>query len=320
MLILGEFGHAGVDIFFVISGFVIAFTSRGRFLAWSGVPHFMLRRLARLAPPYWLSILLTLSVLYLQAVAGSGPHRAGAGFSLLAAKAPVVVADLFYLQDLLRLDPINVVYWTLCIEVQFYLVYAMGTAFWHQRRAAKEIHVLPATVLLLLSWLVSLLLACSGEMKAMPGTFLPYWHEFALGILACRLFGGSHRGTQGGKVAAVVLAIGLAGVLFEKSTGLLVALLTFGLISFCGKKGWLYTALDLRPLQFLGRISYSAYLVHVPVGFIFLGLKNHFFRDSLVVDFAAFLCAVFCTLLLAEIFYQVAERPAMRLSQRFRPS
>ena len=318
MMDLGEYGHWGVDIFFVVSGFVIAFTTLGRPLGWNGVSSFMLRRLTRLAPPYWVSILLMLGVLCLQAIFGAKPHRLGAAWSLLATQAPLVGAHLFYLQDLLGLTNLNAVYWTLCIEVQFYLVFVVGLVLWRQTKRKYTKLLVPATVLLGSSWLVSVLLWL-GDWKGVPRNFLPYWHEFALGILACQLVGGTGPTRWGRIVPAVLLTFGTLAAVVSNRSGLLVAFATFGVIWFLGMRGRLQTALDISILQFLGRISYSLYLVHVPIGTVFLGLKTRLSaHDDAWLDFGLFFLAVGCSLAAAAIFYRYVEYPATLLSRRFK--
>ena len=319
MLVLGDYGHYGVDIFFVVSGFVIAFTTQERPLTWHGVPNFMLRRLTRLAPPYWASILLVLAVLCLQAVLGSSPHRLESALSLLAAKAPAVVVHLFYLQDLLGLANLNAVYWTLCIEVQFYLAFALGVVVWRQEGRKKHLFFLPGTVILFLSWLVSVLLWLRGW-KGIPGTFLPFWHEFALGILACRLVGGRPRASWEEAVTVGMLGLGIAAGVMLHRPGLLVALLTFGVIWFFGGQRRLQTALNWPSLQFLGRISYSLYLVHIPFGTVFLGIKTRLVvHDNVAADCVLFFLAVACSLGGAVVFYRIVEVSATALSQQFKP-
>jgi peptidoglycan/LPS O-acetylase OafA/YrhL len=55
---LMRYGGCGVDVFFVLSGFVIAFTVRDAAINFRYFGNFMLRRSVRLEPPYWVTILL----------------------------------------------------------------------------------------------------------------------------------------------------------------------------------------------------------------------------------------------------------------------
>ena len=106
-------GFVGVEIFFVISGFVIALSvSKGAPTpAYFG--RFVLRRSIRLDPPYWTAILLELLLLHLTL-------RLFAGHPVTLPSTAQLVSHVFYLQDLLGYGNIVPIFWTLCYEIQFY--------------------------------------------------------------------------------------------------------------------------------------------------------------------------------------------------------
>src|SRR5262245_56640644 len=105
-------GYLGVGIFFVLSGFVITSLLSSRRMSPLFLGQFALRRMVRLDIPYWINIILVLTLIPLAARFGAPRQSIGLG---------QVVAHLFYLQDLLGYPAISTVYWTLCYEVQFYL-------------------------------------------------------------------------------------------------------------------------------------------------------------------------------------------------------
>ncbi|MBA3904317.1 MAG: hypothetical protein C0522_11715 [Rhodocyclaceae bacterium] len=102
----------------MISGFVIAMASRAT-LSFRQAPFFFARRMVRLIPPYWVAVAIAFAVLALQAGVSGKVH---------VPSAVTVLANLVYVQDVLGYDSVNVVFWTLCIEVQFYLAFAMAVA------------------------------------------------------------------------------------------------------------------------------------------------------------------------------------------------
>jgi peptidoglycan/LPS O-acetylase OafA/YrhL len=111
-------GDLGVEVFFVVSGFVLAHSMAETDVDLRYVGRFLLRRSVRLDPPYWASMVLVVALGLLsnrfvpgKAFAPPGPGR--------------VLAHVLYLQDLLGVPPLNSIYWTLCIEVQFYLAFAL---------------------------------------------------------------------------------------------------------------------------------------------------------------------------------------------------
>ena len=110
-------GHLGVAIFFVLSGLVIAGSGRHCGDSRRDADRFLLRRLVRLCPPYYFSLIVVVAFMWLKArQTGAATALPGAGDFVL---------HLLYLQDLAGVTPLNTIYWTLCIELQFYLVFVL---------------------------------------------------------------------------------------------------------------------------------------------------------------------------------------------------
>ena len=110
-----EHGDLGVQIFFVLSGFVISYSVHRAWVTPGFIGKFALRRSLRLDPPYWALIFVN----YLIARYKRGPVAAGRDLS----EWQVVLANCFYLDNLLEYPSIVKVGWTLCFEIQFYLTY-----------------------------------------------------------------------------------------------------------------------------------------------------------------------------------------------------
>ncbi|MFC4056491.1 acyltransferase family protein [Actinomadura syzygii] len=109
---VAHFGYLGVQLVFMVSGFVILMSAWGR-----GAGDFAVARVVRLYPAYWVSVLLSLT-LYL--VCGSAvPYGNGAD--------PVrrVLPNLTMLQDGMHIAPLEVVYWALWVELHFYVLIAI---------------------------------------------------------------------------------------------------------------------------------------------------------------------------------------------------
>lgn len=109
-----RWGQFGVQLFFMISGFVILVSARNS----PSAKHFAITRFSRLYPPYWIALALSSFL-----VLGLGVH---------AAIAPVTwktaVINITMLQRWLNEPSIDSVYWTLGVELQFYVV--MGFLIW----------------------------------------------------------------------------------------------------------------------------------------------------------------------------------------------
>ena len=103
-------GHLGVEIFFVLSGFVIASVIGDNTITAGYFGRFVVRRCLRLDIPYWTNIAL-----------GMGLGAIVLNFGAPASAIEQIGAHLLYLQGILGFKQINDVYWTLCLEIQFYL-------------------------------------------------------------------------------------------------------------------------------------------------------------------------------------------------------
>jgi peptidoglycan/LPS O-acetylase OafA/YrhL len=306
MIDFAEFGHVGYDVFFVLSGFVIAYVLDRTVLTPGSAVSFWLRRALRLDPPYWISIFLM--VLFL------GLRSAVSLESVSFPTWPQLVAHVFYLQQLLGFENINVVYWTLCLEVQFYIVAVLllglvGVCAGRQSEAGRR----TALFVFLATWMVSL--AVYLELIPgipLPGTFLPYWHEFSLGTIAYWVVARRCHPAW----LAFLLAAGGAMLIAASSPRMhvLAAWTTSLIILLFAVRGRLYTGLTRPALQYLGKISYSLYLVHVPVGLSLLALRARVFPTSDTVSFVFFGTAVACSVGFAHLFWRFVEQPAVRLS------
>lgn len=108
---LTVYGRLGVQVFFVISGFVIAMSSEGR--SWS---EFLWARFLRLYPAYWLAVIATALVLW----GTAAPHAPGFGQTLV---------NLTMFQSFLGVENVDGVYHTLALEMRFYLMVAALMVF-----------------------------------------------------------------------------------------------------------------------------------------------------------------------------------------------
>lgn len=113
-------GAVGVAMFFIVSGFIMIHSTRGRFGQPGAVAVFLQKRVIRIVPIYWVATLVALAGL----VFGSGR---GAGCSL-ADPAYVVASFLFipYPRCDGELQPLLTQGWTLNYEAFFYLAFALS--------------------------------------------------------------------------------------------------------------------------------------------------------------------------------------------------
>ena len=305
LLLFLRSGGLGVDIFFVLSGFVIAHTVRQRWITSSLIGRFVLRRSLRLDPPYWIVMALFL-----------------AGYCLAVGVRPVyqywgwqaLLANMFYVHDLLGIHPRGAsepfpvlgVAWTLCLEVQFYLAFVCLAAL-SQRIARWR----PYCAGLLFGPLA--LFSVFRWYFRNDWHFFGLWHMFFMGVC---LHWALNKSRWKPWFWICVCLLGLLAVYKRNPEGA-TAVATLCLIYIAAMRKRLHCGLNFRWLQYLGRISYSLYLVHLPFGtFVvsYLSARFHSHRAVSLVIASGF----FATLLAAHLINVLIELPAIRLSRRIK--
>ena len=301
-----EAGYLGVPVFFALSGFVIAHSIGSAHVTGRYVARFALRRVIRLDLPYWASMAVALA--YAAAKARLRPD-ADTGHVFTAGD---VVAHMLYLQDFLQIPNINWVYWTLCFEIQFYLLFC--ALLWLAQRFRREVTDLrPQHLLFAGAAVVSLVWPLVPALQV-PGLALVKWYGFLVGAFACWALRGTIR-TRWFMLYAVLLS-GIFGLTRDPFVaGCFVA--GVGLL-LVGRAGGLGTWLNQPWLQFLGRISYSLYLLHIPVTGALYFVMRRWLGHSTQGDALVMLVAVGANCLVAWVFWRLVERPSTALARRVR--
>jgi peptidoglycan/LPS O-acetylase OafA/YrhL len=310
--IIFEYGNLGVPIFFVLSGFVMAVTTNKKIMGASQSAKFMLRRFMRLSPPYYFGIIVTLILLYVKA------RFIEPTLSFPDMKA--IVAHVFYLQGFLGINQINVVYWTLCYEIQFYLVFSV-VIYWASRfkqDSPSNFFMLVFTTMPGLLWLG--LVSESNPLQFYVShhlIFINYWYAFSAGAIVGWSTTRQHIVNFEKYLMIFYIATIAIGYIkwdaFAVTAGLTAMVLHLALY-----KNKMNTWLNFKPLQTLGVISYSLYLIHNNVLGIVARLVRKFLAIGIVTDvIVAMLCILAC-LMFAFLMYFYIEKPVIKLSQKIK--
>ena len=249
--VAGEFpplyGPFGVDLFFVISGFVMVYSSE-RLFGQPGAPtRFFVRRLARIVPLYWAATAILV------------------WFVVPYASTKAVLGSLFFTPRIPSEAPLLFVGWTLIFEMFFYTVFAI--ALFAQRRVA----VVAGASVFLIAFTVLFGPAPGLSAHAPAASGIAYLAdsiiiEFMFGMVIALVYRAGGRlpiwATIGLLVAGVVwLAATAPAVPRLYSAGIAAALIVaaLSLSSMSSPKD----SPLVRGVVFLGDISYSLYCTHL---------------------------------------------------------
>lgn len=320
-------GEVGVDLFFVISGFVIA----RPFLAKIGqggriaVGRFYLRRFLRLQPPY----LLVLLVCAASAAFGlaNGGHNPAREVHHLISPWASFWASMFYVHVPIFGVPslLNPPIWSLEIEVQFYLISPLLIAL-YARLTCREWRLAAGI------WAITVAMIVAAAIRTQAGVFAPWSFTlvthldgFLLGVLLAdvrqwRLRPRPGAGAWKDAGFAIGLALLLASGLWQglEAFGPMVLrdavrLLACALIVEGALGGTLAGRLAGAPwIAMIGSACYSIYLVHVPLMVIVWIVVNRAVSipAAWIMPSAMALLPVI-SIAVGLIFFIVVERPFM---------
>lgn len=283
-----EFGAYGVQLFFIISGFVIFMT-----LARVERPRdFVATRFIRLYPSYWATILLTSGV-----IASGVFHDTGVTQHPLELKQ--IVANATMLQTFLNVPHLDGTYWTLAHELSFYTwAFIMLLALDRERveRYAVAYLVLNAALAYTLG---HELIQVGLRLRTL--LLVDYGQFFVAGIMFYRLRTAGPSVLRHALIAGAFLSQAIRGNT-EASVAMLIFFGIFYALHY-GKLQWLRA----RPLAWLGSISYALYLTHqLPGWALALTLRRYG-----VPYWPALFVTLACALTLAWAITTFVERPAM---------
>ncbi|WP_431043941.1 acyltransferase family protein [Streptomyces sp. P1-3] len=295
------YGCLGVQIFFVISGFVICMSGWGRPLR-----GFFASRVSRLFPAYWAAILLVTAVFALPWVA----YR--------TVSASDTLLNLTMIQQPLGADRVLGVCWTLWAELRFYALFALFVVL---PGASRQRVVLFCAV-----WTLAAALADATDESFLQTVLMPEYapyfiggiglyliHRFGHDALAWGIVGMSFLVGQHYAVAGLWHASSGGDVFSHRSQLGIIAVVAFGYLAValvaCGRLQWA----DWRWLSVAGALTYPFYLVHEHLGWVTVQVLH---RELGVPSYATFALTLALMLVLAWLLYRFVEQRLTPLLKR----
>ncbi len=273
---LARFAAAGpvaVTLFFVLSGFVLSWVYGP---AVDDKRAFARARFARIAPVYWLALLVALPI-------GAAARSKGIVTDALGARSLLLVAtglQAWVPPAALRWNPPA---WSLSCELFFYALFPFVLPLLHRRMSARAGALAAGAV-----WLAGLALpivylaldpdglghaprivdegSWLNAVKLSPLARLP---DFLVGVAAARFFVDGRRVPAWATLVAlaVTVAVPASGLVpsLVVHNGLLAPVFVVVVMGLAGGGGPVARALSAKPMRLLGDASYALYLLHVPV-------------------------------------------------------
>jgi len=314
-----HFGYAGVMLFFLVSGFVIHLPNAygGSFDARS----YFARRFGRIYPPYAAALALSVAV-WLVLPQVTNAH----GGWIEVVKAIFMVQNYPHFGfDLPSQQPVaNFALWSLPVELELYIVYPI-LLLWARRSSFNRVSwvvvaiSIAATVLqvgvrpgqthlaTIVAWVPTfahyLVVWCAGAWLAqrVVDARIPKWNIgwsaiFAVSIV-CSLLGREK----------LRLPVMIDDFLWATTFFCLM----LWILNDFRRRDW-FDRRELAPLRYIGKVSYSLYLIHLPVFIVIAGTV--FARSNYeTTNFLYCILATLIALLVAAVFYNFVEAPSAAL-------
>ncbi len=278
---IGDYGKFGVNIFFVISGFIIPLSMDKAKYKLRYFFDFLLKRATRLHPPYLGGLLITLVIVFLADKVKHIPFPED---------IVSIVKSCFYL----HIPGDNPVYWTLKIEAEYYIFIALYFVILKANQKLTLCISIPLFVFLGQTGIVNYIWLFQ---------FLLF---FLIGIVGYLIYN---------KAESIWLEIiCLSGLIacsfiFYELPAAIAATSTIMFILFY--KGAIHKYFD-----FMGEVSYSIYLIHYPIGIKLINSTiKHFDPKYYFVLFIATNLIVF---VIAFVFWKYLEKPFADLSNKIK--
>jgi peptidoglycan/LPS O-acetylase OafA/YrhL len=340
------FGWVGVLLFFVLSGFLITdilLRMKEKFSTWDFFIKFYGRRFLRIFPLYYLYLFLVTVLLWIFISIGYRQNYMKIFYEQLP-YALTYVYNFFYASS--SFQPMRFLdhFWSLSVEEQFYIVWPLLIFLTPEKHLKKLfLGVIVATpiirILLTLALKAHLFPSMTGDIPL--GLYpLPVTHfdAFAMGAYISRFELPKAR-QQLAFLLVFVPAIGFAtqyistGSLGELTTlgytfpiantfkhiwGYSLLNYLFAVLIYCvAREGMFVKFLEMKPLPYLGKISYGLYVYHFGITWLAGRIRDLIEMPESLAKFLTALIAFAVTLLVASLSYRFIEKPILDNKDRW---
>jgi exopolysaccharide production protein ExoZ len=306
-----KFGMFGVDLFFVISGFVMATITRGKFQNTNQAIRFLYHRVSRIYPTYWVYSFLVLGIFFFNPLLVNSSQ--GNEVNVLASFLLIPSETL----------PLVMVGWTLIHEMYFYLVLFFILLFNQEKNFYKAMLLWVVVVIV-----VDVTLELNSPLARL--VFNPLTIEFVLGcFLAIHFYHENYKPFKGGLLLFVALVGFMAAIygqnIYHHSTGYIDPegwwrILIYGvpslLIVFSCVNAERNGFVIHSSLITIGDASYSIYLSHVLTLSAAGRIWGIFSSDLSWGNYVIIVILLVLAILVGILSYRYVEKPLLTYSRK----
>jgi peptidoglycan/LPS O-acetylase OafA/YrhL len=305
------YGHLAVVAFITLSGFSLALSPARNGWRLGGTARFARRRAWRILPPYWAALVFSLMIAWaVTPQPHSGPPTGRS----------VVVYGLL-LQDFVVAPLPNGAFWSIAVEAELYLIMPLLLLI---RRRVGAVTLLAAVTVPVVA--INVLFPSGSPVDKLGGLTPQFAPLFAVGLVGAGVLGAGERIRRlpwhwlaALAAAAVVLLMVVNGSVWtvrnyfwiDLAVAPAIAMLLAAVVT--GRPAPLVWLLATRPVRSLGTISYSLYLIHLPIVVVITRkITEPHVAPGLPAFWVTLALAVPISVLTARLFATVFELPFQR--------
>jgi len=293
-----SYGEYGVQIFFVISGFIIPFSMKKSNYTISDFWKNLYRRYIRLAPPAYIAMLFSILIYFSAIIVLKRPID---GISWPGMNLQAIIGNLTFSAPLIQSSWYNPVFWTLAIEFQFYILIGLLLPLILNKKY-------------ILAFIISSIIILIGHQRPATidwfGWFFGHASFFFLGII---LFLQKEKVLKG--LLFIVTAILLITVCYYQNS---MPKFIFGMITFSVILSGIN--IQFKAATYLGGISYSLYIIHWPFGILIESITKRIIHlhEYPLGKIVMLLFYTSCAIVFAHFFNKYVEKQFLNYSKKMK--
>jgi len=284
-----NFGKKGVQVFFIISGIVIPLSMLKSGYKIKLLGKYLLKRFIRIEPPYLVAVVLGILYLYARNFIPSSTT-----IDLTPSFRDIMLHIGYLVPFIEDATWINPVFWTLSIEFQYYIFLAL---LFPLALSNKNI----------LNWVFNVIVIALPFLMPSLHFYLHWSAFFGLGIFYALYISGKYKNWN---FILPMLFCSIVVFVEQGIIDLIFALTTLGIIHYFPK-------FKTKTGLFLGKISYSLYLIHSIIGAAFINFMSHRV-SSPEGKFMVILLGTIITIVSAYFFWKLIEKPSQIKSHKIK--